>query len=172
MCGGDHVSTKPEACCQHPRRQGRSSRSRSCPTSEAASEPPAGDVAVVGAVGSHGCCGQVLWCHFDLCLRPSSNLVTLGKSLHLSEPQPFLFHGGSPLVPALRPVWCWRSQSEAQHRAELSLGRGGFRDPESPRLGPLFPRRAGQGAEKGAGASWAGCGAIAGLESRSTHSAW
>lgn len=34
--------------------------------------------------GSHGYCGQAL-VHSDLGLRLSSNLMTLGKSLHFSE---------------------------------------------------------------------------------------
>lgn len=75
-CGGDHVSTKLEACSRHPRRQGSSGRSRSCPTSEAVNEPPAAGVTVV--------CGQELWGHCDLGLRLSSNVVTLaGPSLSI-----------------------------------------------------------------------------------------
>lgn len=54
--------------------------------------------------GSHGYCGQAL-VHSDLGLRPRSNLMTLGKSFHLSETGFLYLKVRIITVPTLRPVW-------------------------------------------------------------------
>lgn len=97
--------------------------------------------------GSHGCGGQMLWCHSDLGVRPSTNLVTWAVLClsELSLQEPFSASSQDRVV-------MQSAEFEAQHRAGLSLGEGG--SPMPPRLpgwSPLLPRRAGQGAEDRAG---------------------
>lgn len=89
----------------------------------------------------------MLWCHSDLGVRPSTNLVTWAVLClsELSLQEPFSASSQDRVV-------MQSAEFEAQHRAGLSLGEGG--SPMPPRLpswSTLLPRRAGQGAEDRAG---------------------